>query len=61
MADEKVTVVKADGGGGGGTAIALIVGIVAVLAILYVVFGTNMLRTVPDKVDVDATITTPKE
>ena len=60
MADEKTTVVET-GGGGGGTAVAMIVGLVAILAILYVIFGTNLLSNkVPDKVDADIKIEQPK-
>ena len=59
MADEKTTIVET-GGGGGGTAIAVIVGIVAILAILYVIFGTGMLDKAPDKIEADVKIETPK-
>jgi hypothetical protein len=58
MAEEKTTIVRE--GGGGGTAIALVVGIVAILAILYVVFGTGMLNKAPDKIEADVKIETPK-
>lgn len=59
MADEKTTVVET-GGGGGGTAIAVIVGVVAILAILYLIFGSGMLNKAPDKIDADIKIETPK-
>ena len=57
MADERVTVVKS---GGGGTAVAVIVGIVAILAILYVVFGTNLLSGPTKTIDANVKVETPK-
>ena len=57
MAEERTTVVETGGGAGG--AIALIVGIVAILAILYVIFGTNLLQSGPQKIDADVKIDTP--
>lgn len=61
MADEKVTVVDAGGGGGGGAnMVLLIVGVIAILAVLYVLFGTNLLNNAPQKVDADIKIETPK-
>lgn len=57
MADEKVTVVK---DGGGGTMVAVIVGIVAIIAILYVVFGTGLLNGETKKIDANVKIETPK-
>jgi len=42
MADEKTTVVET---GGGGNALAFILGAIVLLVVLYVVFGTNLLRT----------------
>ena len=56
--DEKVTVVET--GGGGGTAVAVIVGIVAILAILYVLLGTNLLSGETKKIDADVKIEAPK-
>jgi hypothetical protein len=57
--DEKVTVVET-GGGGGGTAVAVIVGIVAILAILYVLLGTNLLNGGAQKIDADVKVEAPK-
>lgn len=52
MADEKTTVVR-EGGGGGATVVALIVGVVAILAILYLVLNSGVLQQgTPKKVDV---------
>lgn len=45
--------------GGGGTAIAVVVGIVAILAILYVLFGTNLLAGKTEKIDADIKVETP--
>ena len=59
MADEKVTVVEGRSGAGG--AIAVVVGIVAILAILYAIFGTNLLRSAPDKIEADIKVETPKD
>ncbi|WP_342250290.1 hypothetical protein [Sphingomonas sp. OTU376] len=59
MADEKVTVVK--DGGGGGTAVLVIVGVVAILAVLYVLFGTNLLNGGTKKIDADVKIETPSK
>jgi hypothetical protein len=59
MADEKVTVVDGSGGGGGG-AVAMVIAFIALLVVLYVVFGTNLLRSTPDKIDADVKIDTPK-
>ena len=59
MAEDKTTIVET-GGGGGGTAVALIVGVIAILAILYVIFGTNLLHTGAQKVDADVKIEAPK-
>lgn len=58
MPDEKVTVVE---GGGGGTAIAVVVGIVAILAILYVIFGTDLVRGKAQKIDADVKIEAPSK
>ena len=60
MSDEKVTVVEA-GGGGGATVVAVIVGIVAILAILYVLLGTNLLSGGTQKIDADVKIDTPSK
>lgn len=60
MSDEKVTVVDA-GGGGGATVVAVIVGIVAILAILYVLLGTNLLSGETKKIDADVKIETPSK
>ena len=60
MADEKVTVVET-GGGGGATVVAVIVGIVAILAILYVLLGTNLLSGETKKIDADVKIETPSK
>lgn len=58
MADEKVTVVES--GGGGASVVALIVGLIALLAVLYVIFGTDLLSSgTPEKIDADITIDTP--
>ena len=58
MADEKVAVV--DGGSGGGASIVLIiVGVIAILAVLYVLFGTNMLSGTK-KIDADVKVEAPK-
>lgn len=59
MADEKVTVVE--GRGGGATAVAVIVGLVAILAILYVLFGTNLLNGQTKKIDANVKIETPNK
>lgn len=59
MADEKVTIVE--GRGGAGTAITVVVGIVAILAILYAIFGTDLLRNTPDKIDADVKVEAPKD
>ncbi|MFX7605161.1 hypothetical protein ABTJ35_19025, partial [Acinetobacter baumannii] len=56
MSEEKVTVVER---GGGGTAIAIVVGIVAILAILYVLFGTNLLSGKTEKIDADIKVEAP--
>lgn len=60
MSDEKVAVVDA-GGGGGATVVAVIVGIVAILAILYVLLGTNLLSGETKKIDADVKIETPSK
>lgn len=57
MVEERTTVVETGGGAGG--AIALIVGIVAILAILYVIFGTNLLQTGPQKIEADVKVDAP--
>ena len=57
MADEKVTVVES--GGGGASVVALIVGLIALLAVLYVIFGTDLLSGGTEKIDADITIDTP--
>jgi hypothetical protein len=59
MADEKVTVVET-GGGGGASAVLVIVGVIAILAVLYVLFGTNLLSGEAKKIDADVKIETPK-
>lgn len=59
IADEKVTVVE--GRGGGATAVAVIVGLVAILAILYVLFGTNLLNGQTKKIDANVKIETPNK
>jgi hypothetical protein len=43
MADEKTTVVET-GGGGAGTVVAVVIGVIALLVILYLVFGSGMLN-----------------
>ena len=57
MADEKVTVVES--GGGGASVVALIVGLIALLAVLYVIFGTYLISGGTEKIDADITIDTP--
>ena len=57
MADEKVTVVES--GGGGASVVALIVGLIALLAVLYVICGTDLLSGGTEKIDADITIETP--
>ena len=42
MADDSVTVIRADGEGGSGAAIAVLLGLIALIAALYLVFGTNL-------------------
>lgn len=58
MADDKTTIVET--GGGGMNAVALIVGLVAIVAILYVVFGTNLLSGETKKIEADIKVETPK-
>ncbi len=61
MADEKVTVVDADGSGGGGASVVLmIVGVIAILAVLYVLFGTSLLSGNTKKIDADVKVEAPK-
>ncbi|MCW6533622.1 hypothetical protein [Sphingomonas lycopersici] len=57
MSEDKTTIVKT--GGGGSTVIAFILGIIVVLVALYVVFGTDLLRNAPQKVDANVKIETP--
>jgi len=57
MADEKTTVVEA--GGGGGNALAFILGAIVLLVVLYVVFGTNLLRTSTHNINADVKVESP--
>lgn len=62
MADEKVTVVDATGdrGGGGASVVLMIVGVIAILAVLYVLFGTSLLSGNTKKIDADVKVEAPK-
>ena len=56
--DDRVTVVESRGGGG--TAIAVIVGVIAILVVLYLLFGQGLLNGGTKKVDANVKIETPK-
>ena len=58
MADEKTTVVET--GGGAGTVIAVVVGIIAILVVLYLLFGQSLLNGGTKKIDADVKVETPK-
>ena len=59
MADEKVTVVN-DGSSAAGMVVAVI-GIIAVLIILYVVFGTNLLSGSTQTIDANVKVEAPSK
>jgi hypothetical protein len=59
MADDNVTVIRADGEGGSGAALAVLFGLIALIAALYLVFGTNIFSGT-QKIDADVKIETPK-
>ena len=62
MADhEKEVIVTDGGGGGGGGAIIAVVLLVVVLVVLFLIFGTNFMRSGnPTDINADIKVETPK-
>ncbi len=58
MAD-KETIVTTDGGGSGAGAVLAVVGIVALLIVVFLLFGSNMFGGATEKIDADVKIETP--
>jgi len=54
MADEKEVIVTSGGGGGSGAVIAVVL-LIAVLVVLFLVFGTNLIRS-SDATDIKADV-----
>ena len=60
MAD-KETIVTTDGGGSGAGAVLAVVGIIALLVVLFLMFGGNVLSGGTEKIDADVKIETPSK